>query len=357
MSTTDALITPSAPLDDPDLRAVPRKTLARRLFSSTATWVLLIDIVLIVIFGLISTNQVFWSLTSIQSLMLGGTQALLLALGLAMLLGAGVFDLSLGANLVLSSVVGALTIRAVVGPFNPEGSYANLELGILLGFLAAVATGALFGLFNGFIVSTFDVNPLIATLGTMGIGTGIALLLSNGGNISGLPNQLQTQIGLNMVGGLIPLPALVAIGLAVVVWFILKYTRFGLRSLAMGSSRTSAERAGVKIKRQTMSLTAFAGSLAGLAGFVDIARFGSTAATGHTQDALNAVTAVIIGGTLLEGGRVSVIGAVWGTILSVVLTSGLIIIGVAPFYQLIAVGSVLIIAISIDRFRSKRQKA
>lgn len=355
MTTTDNLV-PVAPTD-PDLRAVPTKSLLRRLMSSTATWVFLINIVLIVVFGLISTNNVFWSLTSVQSLMLGGTQALLLALGLAMLLGAGVFDLSLGANLVLSSVVGALTIRAIAGPFNPEGIYTNLEFAILAGFLAALATGTIFGLFNGFIVSTFDINPLIATLGTAGIGTGLALLLSNGGNISGLPNQLQTSIGLNMVGGIVPLPTLVALALAVVVWFILKYTRFGLRSLAMGSSRTAAERAGIKIKRQTMALTAIAGSLAGIAGFVDIARFGSTAATGHAQDALNAVTAVIIGGTLLEGGRVSIIGAVWGTILSVVLTSGLIIIGVAPFYQLIAVGAVLIVAISIDRYRFTRQKA
>jgi ribose transport system permease protein len=355
MSTVNAtsLVTPT----DPDLRAVEGKSLIRRLLGSTATWVFLIDIVLVIVFGVVSTSNVFWSLTSVQSLMLGGTQALLLALGLAMLLGAGVFDLSLGANLVLSSVVGALTIRAIAGPFNAANDYQNLGLAILLGFIASLATGTIFGLFNGFIVSTFDINPLIATLGTTGIGTGLALLLSNGGNISGLPNQLQTSIGLNMVGGVIPLPALVALALAVVVWFLLKYTRFGLRSLAMGSSRTSAERAGVKVKRQTMALTAIAGSLAGVAGFVDIARFGSTASTGHTQDALNAVTAVIIGGTLLEGGRVSIIGAVWGTILSVVLTSGLIIIGVAPFYQLIAVGAVLIVAISIDRYRSKRQKA
>jgi len=355
MSATDTIITGQA--SDPDLRGVPRRSFAGRMLRKTATWVLLIDIVLILIFGLISTQQVFWSLPSIQSLMLGGTQALLLALGLAMLLGAGVFDLSLGANLVLSSVVGALVIRAIAGPFNADGVYNDLPLAILAGFVVAVATGALFGLFNGFVVSVFDVNPLIATLGTMGIGLGLALLLSNGGNIAGLPNQLQTTIGLNMIGGLIPLPALVAILLALVVWFVLKYTRFGLRTLAMGSSRASAERAGIKVNRQTMALTAFAGSLAGVAGFVDIARFGSTATTGHTQDALNAITAVIIGGTLLEGGRVSVIGAVWGTILSVVLTSGLIIIGVAPFYQLIAIGAVLIVAISIDRFRSTRQKA
>jgi ribose transport system permease protein len=342
---------------DLDLRAVPKRALARRLLSSTATWVFLIDAILILAFGLISRDHVFWSLASVQSLMLGGTQALLLALGLAMLLGAGVFDLSLGANLVLSSMVGALTVRAITGPFNAEGIYPNLELGILLGFLAAVATGTAFGLFNGFVISMFDVNPHIATLGTMGIGTGLALLLSNGGNIAGLPNQLQTSIGLNMVWGLVPLPALVTIILAVLVHLVLWYTRLGLRSLAMGSSRAAAERAGIKIPQQTMTLTMIAGGLAGLAGFVDIARFGSTAATGHTQDALNAVTAVIIGGTLMMGGRVSIIGAVWGTILSVVLTSGLIIIGVAPFYQLIAVGSVLIIAIAIDRYRTKRQKA
>src|SRR5262249_45828344 len=155
---------------------------------------------LVIIFGLLSREHVFWSVANLQALLLGGTEALLLALGLALLLGGGVFDLSLGANVVLSSVVGALVIQDIVGPFNVTGAYPNLALAITLGFVAAVGTGMVFGLLNGLVIALFDVNALITTLGTMGIGTGIALVITNGGDISGLPTALQKNIGLNMIG-------------------------------------------------------------------------------------------------------------------------------------------------------------
>ncbi|ALV41455.1 hypothetical protein AU252_10085 [Pseudarthrobacter sulfonivorans] len=342
---------------DADLRAVPKKPLIQRLLAHTATWVFLVDVALILAFGLLSEQQSFWSLANIQSLLLGGTQALLLALGLALLLGAGVFDFSLGANLVLSSVTGGLTVQAIAGPYDPQGVYSDVGYALLAGFVVAIVTGTLFGLANGLIISLLDINPLIATLGTMGIGTGIALVITNGGNISGLPSQIQSAIGLNMIGGVLPLPTLVALVVAALVTLLLKYTRFGMRSLAMGSSRTAAERAGIKTRRQTIQLTMIAGAFAGLAGYIDLARFGSTSASGHTQDALNAIAAVIIGGTLLVGGRVSILGAIFGTILAVVLQTGLVIIGVQAYWQLIAVGAVLIIAIAIDRFRYTLQKA
>ncbi|ALV41452.1 hypothetical protein AU252_10070 [Pseudarthrobacter sulfonivorans] len=94
----------------------------------------------------------------------------------------------------------------------------------------------------------------------MEIGTGIALVITNGGNISGLPSQIQSAIGLNMIGGVLPLPTLVALVVAALVTLLLKYTRFGMRSLAMGSSRTAAERAGIKTRRQTIQLTMIAGA-------------------------------------------------------------------------------------------------
>jgi ribose transport system permease protein len=347
----------STVISDPDLRATPKASLPRRLLTMTATWVFLLDIVLVVVFGVLSQHQVFWSVASIQALMLNGTQALLLALGLAVLLGGGVFDLSLGANLVLSSVVGGLVMQSITGTFSPTGDYPNVLPGILAGLAAALLTGVLYGLVNGLIISLLDINALIATLGTMGIGLGIALVLTGGGNVSGLPTQLQSTIGLNMVGGIVPLPALVALALAVLIALMLRFTRFGMRSLAMGSSRSAVTRAGIDTRLQIIRLTIISGGLAGLAGFLDLARFGATSTGGHAQDALNAVTAVVIGGTLLEGGKVSIIGAIWGTVLAVVLQSGLIVIGVAPFYQLIAVGAVLIVAMAIDRFRFTRQRS
>jgi ribose transport system permease protein len=352
--STVATVPPTPSDDAADTRAVKPKPAVVRMMSTSAGWVFVLDLVLLLVFTALSKNQVFASLTNLQAIMLGGTQALLLALGLAMLLGAGIFDLSLGANLVLSSVVGAKVIQAVVGTTpDAAGNYPNVGIGIILGILACIITGAIFGLVNGFIISYLDVNSLIATLGTTGVGTGLALLITSGGDIGGLPTTLQTSFGLRTLAE-IPLPAFIAGVLAIGMWAILRYTRYGLHTLAIGSSRSSAERAGLKVQLHLVTLTALAGGLAGLAGFVDLARFGATAVAGHNLDALAAVTAVVIGGTLLEGGRVSIIGAVWGAGLAVILQNGLVVLDVPTFYQLIAVGTVLVVAVSIDRYRYKR---
>jgi ribose transport system permease protein len=340
---------------DPDLRAVKQKSWLARWFSGTGTWVLLLDIVLIVLFGFLSKGFVFWSSLNVQALLINGTEALLLALGLAMLLGAGFFDLSLGANLILSSVMGGVVINAIAGPANADGSHTNLGAAITAGVIASVLTGCVFGAVNGILIAYFDVNSLIATLGTMGVGTGVALVITQGGDISGIPAQLQSEFGLKSVLGFLPLPAIIAIIAAASLWVILRYSRYGMRTLAIGSSRTAAERTGLPVKRHILTLGILAGGLAGTAGFIDIARYSSTTVAGHTQDALAAITAVVIGGTLLEGGRVSIIGALWGTVLAVVLQSGLIVIGVPAFVQLIAIGFVLIVAVALDRFRARRR--
>ncbi|MGY1815166.1 ABC transporter permease [Blastococcus sp. SYSU D00820] len=348
-ATTGTDATP--PVDD---RALRPASLAGTLLRSRATWVLALDVVLVVVFTLVSEDHVFFTPANGRSLLLGMTQALLLALGLAMMLGAGVFDLSLGANLVLSSVVGALVARQFMDPATL--GYASPWTAITLSLLACVLTGIAFGVVNGLLIAVADVNSLIATLATLGIGTGVALLLSGGADVAGMPFEAQDAIGLATVAG-IPVPALVAIVLAVLLWAVVRYTRFGMRTQAIGSSRAAAERAGIRVRRHYVALTSLAGALAGLAGFVDLSRFGSTALAGHANDSLAAVTAVVIGGTLLAGGYISIVGAVWGAALAVILQAGLVITGVPSFWQLIVVGVVLLLAVVIDRITSKRRAA
>jgi ribose transport system permease protein len=217
-----------------------------------------------------------------------------------------------------------------------------------------VATGILFGLVNGLLIAVGGINSLIATLGTLGIGTGIALLLSGGTDVGSLPVALQTDIGLQTLGP-IPVPAIAA-GLALAaLWFTVRYTRFGLRVQSIGSSRASAERAGLRVRGYLITLALLGGALAGVAGFIDLARFGSTAIAGHANDALGAVTAAVIGGTLLEGGRISIMGTLWGAALAVILQSGLVLLGVSSFWQLIVVGAVLLIAVLLDRVAGIRR--
>jgi len=344
--------TPKAlPVDDRAQR--PQHPLVTWL-RTRATWILLLDIALILIFGLLSRNNVYLSSANAESVLLSMSQILLLALGLAMMLGAGIFDLSLGANLVLSSVVGALVMRSFQTDPGVQSSYHDIPVAMLAGFLACVATGVAFGLVNGLLIAVGNINSLIATLGTLGIGTGIALLVTSGSDVAALPTQLQVWIGLNTVG-VFPIPAIVALVVAVLLWVVVRYTRFGLRTQAIGSDRGATERAGIRVRGQLVSLTVLGGGLAGIAGFIDLARFGSTALGGHANDALGAVTAAVIGGTLLEGGRISITGAVWGAGLAVILQTGLVIVGVSSFWQLIVVGGVLLAAVLLDRAAAVRR--
>src|SRR5215213_1306812 len=348
--TPAAGTTPSEPLDD---RALQPTSWATRLLRSRATWVLGLDALLVVFFTVISDDHVFGSAANAQSLLLGATQALLLALGLALMLGAGIFDLSLGANLVLSSVVGALVMHQFQTS-GEAGTYSHMWLAIVVGFLACLLTGVAFGIVNGVLIAFADVNSLIATLATLGIGTGIAYLLSDGSDVASLPVELQTNIGLKTVLG-VPVPAVAAIVATIVLWAVVRYTRFGMHTQAIGSSRSAAERSGLKVRLHLIVLTSLGGALAGVAGFIDLSRFGSTALAGHQNDALAAVTAVVIGGTLLQGGYISIVGTVWGALLAVILQSGLVITGVQSFWQLIVIGVVLLLAVVIDRITTQRR--
>lgn len=337
--------TAEPPADDRALVPPPRFT---TWLKTRAAWILVLDIILVVLFAVITPGHVYATAANVKNVLLALSEGLLLALGLSMMLGAGIFDLSLGANLVLSSVAGAKVMLL----FHPAGG--GLGLAIVAGLAACLVTGLVYGLVNGLIIAMAGINSLIATLATLGIGTGVADLLTGGTDVGGLPAQLQTEIGLRTFG-VVPLPSVVALASLVVLWAVVRYTRYGLRVQAIGSSRAAAERAGLRVRAHLISLTILAGGLAGIAGFIDLTRFGSTSLAGHPNDALNAVTAVVIGGTLLEGGYISIIGTLWGACLAVILETGLVICGVSAFWQLIVVGVVLLVAVALDRITVRRR--
>jgi ribose transport system permease protein len=336
------------PADD---RALIPPTRFTAWLKTRAAWILLLDIALVVLFTFTTPHHVYATTANAKNVLLALTEALLLALGLTMMLGAGIFDLSLGANLVLSSVVGAKVMLLA----HPAGG--GLGPAILAGAAACLVTGLLYGLINGLIIAVVGINSLIATLATLGIGTGIADLLTGGTDLGGLPALLQTDIGLRTFG-VVPLPSVAALAALVVLWAVVRYTRFGLRVQGIGSSRAAAERAGLRVRAHLISLTILtilAGGLAGIAGLIDLTRFGSSSLAGHPNDALNAVTAAVIGGTLLEGGHISIVGTLWGACLAVILETGLVISGVSAFWQLIVVGVVLLVAVALDRITVRRR--
>jgi ribose transport system permease protein len=344
-------VTSRSDTEAPDERAIPRQRALRRLMSTTAFYIFLIDITLVVGFTFLSQNQVFWSQQNFKSLLGNGAEGLLLAIGVTMMLAAGIFDLSLGANLILSSVVGAILLAHLT---NSETLHASAGA-ILLTLVACLLVGAVVGLVNGLLITYLRINSLIATLGMLGICTGLGFVLAHGSDITGVATSIQSGFGLNSLLG-IPYPALLTIVILVALWCVIRYTRYGARTLAIGSNITSAERAGIRVRAHLISLTTLGGTLAGLAGFIDVARFDTTNTSGHTLDALAALTAAVVGGNALQGGRATMFGTLWGAVLAYVILDGLVVIGVSTFYQEIATGLVLWVAVAVDSARYRRRE-
>lgn len=322
------------------------RAFAKQLLARTAFWIALIDIGLIIMFGLLSRNNVFFSLANFQNLALDGAQIVLLSIGAAILLSAGEFDISIGSNVVLSSVVSGLVVASI-----PDWSGVSL---VFVGGLTGVLVGAAVGLMNGLIVTRLKINSLIGTLGTLGIVTGIANILTGGADVPGIPATLQMEFGTKYLWGLVPIPALVTLAVAAVAWVVMSKTRFGIHTLATGSSRIAADRAGINTATHLTILYALVGSLSGLAALIDISRFSTTNLAGHQIDSLSAIVGAVIGGTSLFGGRISIWGAPIGAMLAVILQAGLVVLGFPPFYQLIAIGVVLLIAVYTDEARAGR---
>jgi ribose transport system permease protein len=332
--------------------AAPRRR-SVRLPRKTAFWIACINLALVLVFGALSTNHAYLTLGNFQNVSLDAAQVVLLAMGETLLLGAGLFDISLGANLILSSVVGGKVVAAVSGTVAQEslGHYPHLAIGIVACVLACLSIGALVGLANGLVVTRLKVNSLIATLAMLGIATGTAYVVSHGTDVTNVPTSLQTGFGTVNFLGVIPDPALLTLVIGVLLWWLLTKTRFGLHTVTIGSSREAAVRAGLRVERHECALFVLVGMIAGLAGFLDLARFATTNISGHTIDALAAISGAVIGGTSLFGGVASIGGAVIGALLAVILQTGLVEVNLEPFWQQVAVGIVLILAVHLDARR------
>ena len=319
---------------------------------STTWYILAAVIVLLVVFTVLGPGVRFVSVENLQSLARNSSQFMLLGIGLTYILGAGNIDLSVGSTLVLSSVVGSKTLLWVTGGQEQAslGNYKNLPLAFIIAIITAIAVGAVAGWINGLLVTKFKIHSFVVTLGTMGVYLGISQVITNGSNVPYLPRELQTSFGFKNVIG-IPVPIAVAIIIGIIAAFMLTNTTFGRHTLAVGSDLEGARRAGVNVNRTVVRGFVFTGALCGIAGFIDITRFATTAVSGHEMDILTALSAVIIGGTSLFGGRASVLSTMFATFIPTILLSGFVILGFGSFYQEIAIGAVLIIAVGIDRLR------
>jgi ribose transport system permease protein len=317
----------------------------RRLLAGSSTQIGLILVGLIVIFSLLSFNE-FFTVANARNISTDAAVLLVLAVGATYVIITAGIDLSLGSVLVFAGVIAAKLMEKLGGQ----------SLGvILLGLVAALLAGTAWGLLNGFLIAKAKIPPFIVTLGTLGMSLGAALLITGGVDEREVPFNLVGKFGIGRLAG-IPWLVLVALLVAIVLGIVLAQTRFGRYTYAIGSNEEAVRRSGVNVDRHLIKVYALAGGLSGLAGFMNLARFGTTTIGGHATDNLNAIAAVVIGGTSLFGGIGTILGTVFGTFIPAVLQNGFVIVGVQAFWQQVAVGAVLIIAVYLDQLRRARQR-
>jgi ribose transport system permease protein len=338
----------TAPADEPEVdddvegRPAP---FWQRLVAGSSTWIGLILLALILVFSVLEYDS-FVSTANARNIATDAAVLLVLATGMTYVIITAGIDLSVGGVLVFSGVVSAKAMHAAGGD--------NWGV-IFLGLGVALAGGLAWGLINGFLVAKAKIPAFIVTLGTLGMSLGAALVISGGVDEREVPFKLITTIGTGRAFDQVPYLVLIAFAVAIVFGVILAATRFGRYTYAVGSNEEAARRAGIPVDRHLLKIYALAGTLAGLAGFLSLARFSTTTLGGHDTDNLQAIAAVVIGGTSLFGGIGTMLGTLFGVFIPAVLQNGFVIIGVNPFWQSIAVGAVLIAAVYLDQLRRRSQ--
>ena len=328
----------------PPARSASEGTPKKRFFRD-AQWfqILLVLLVMIAIFGVLEPGA-FLSVNNFRNIVVNVSILAVIGVGMTFVIVTAGIDLSVGSVLVFAGVVASVTMTALGG----EGWGV-----VLAGLLAAVGSGIAWGAVNGFLIAKANVPPLIVTLGTLGMALGAALIITGGIDLRGAPDVMVDNIGFGRILGEIPVISVIAAVVVIVGAVLLHKTRYGRYTFAVGSNPESARRVGIRVDRHLISVYAMNGLLAGFAGFLNLAFFQSTTIAGQTNTNLNAIAAVVIGGTSLFGGIGTVIGTVVGVFIPAVLQNGFIILGVQPFWQQVVVGAVLIAAVYVDQQRRR----
>ncbi|MBZ5200142.1 ribose ABC transporter permease [Planomicrobium chinense] len=259
----------------------------------------------------------------------------LIAFGMTFVILTGGIDLSVGSILALT---GAVTAGMMASGMDPI-------LAMLLGLLL----GAVLGAINGIIIAKGKVAPFIATLATMTIYRGLTLVYTEGRPISGLGDNMAFQmLGKGYFLG-IPVPVVTMLVSFAILYFILKKTTFGRRVFAVGGNEEASILSGINADRVKIYVYALVGLLAGLASLILTSRLNSAQPTAGEMFELDAIAAVVLGGTSLTGGRGWIVGTLIGALIIGVLNNGLNLIGVSSFFQQVVKGAVILLAVLLDR--------
>ena len=314
----------------------------KRLFVQLGILPFLLAIALVA-FALMSDN--FLTGRNLINVLRQSVYLMIVSLGQMLALLTGGFDLSVGTIVALASVVGAMTMAATFEAM-PEAA----GLAIAAGCLAGVATGTMIGLVNGVGVAFFSVSPFMMSLGMASVGFGIALYLTGGVPVYGMPQEFGDTLGFGTVLG-IPSPAWVAALLAAVLYVLLHWTRYGRYFYAVGGNERAARLSGINVRATLLTTYVLCAALAAIAGMLLTARLETGEANIGASLPLESIAACVIAGVSLRGGIGRLENVVLGALFIGLVQNGMNLARIESYLQTVVLGGLLIVAVIADQMR------
>ena len=327
-------------------KTLNQKSAGQMIGQFVKDWMSVVGILaLIVVFTTISYikfgQQYFLTWANWKNILLQVSTVAIVALGQAIIMLTGAFDISLGRMVCLTSSVGALLFKAGY----PTG----------VGILAMFAVGIIIGSISGFLVSYIGVPPMIATLGNQYICYGVAKLLTQAVPIPNMPESI-AWLGRGYIGGQFPICAVIMIVLYIIAQLLLTYTKVGRNIYAVGGSAEAAFFSGINVKLYKFGTFILGATLATFGGLVLMSRLNSVAVTNGQNYEFDAVIGSIIGGISLAGGKGNVVGTMFGCMFLITLFNGFSMVGIDPFLQDVLKGIALVTAITLDVMNTNKKK-
>ena len=298
---------------------------------------LLVMCIFLVVFP--TTRATFLTPKNVFNILRQNASNLFLATGMTMVIILGGIELSVGSVIALSGVVAA-------------GCVINFGLPEIVGFLAAIGVGALVGMFNGFVICKTDIPPFIVTLASMNITKVIALVLTGGSPIRCMTDTFKFP-GAGYVGP-VPTPVILMIIVFIIAAFMINRTQLGRHIYAVGGNAQAAKFSGINVQKVKFIVYTYTGIMSGIAGLVVASRLYSGQPTAGDGAEMDAIAAVVVGGTSMSGGSGRLGGTLIGVLIIGVLNNGLNLLGVDSNWQYIVKGLVILLAVYVDFIRNKK---
>jgi len=297
---------------------------------------LLLFVVVFVVFGLLAPR--FFAMQTFETILKQASYIGIVAVGMTFVILTAGIDLSVGSTMYVSAAVAGLAMQEWKAP-------------VWLGLLICLAVGTIFGGVNAFLITKIKIVPFIATLGTMVAGKGVGLLFSRSIQIP-FPDSV-LELGSSRLFGLIPLPIVIFLGVAVMAHFVLTMTPTGRQIYAVGNDAEAAKKAGLNVGRVLATVYIVSGLMAALGGFVSVAQQGVVHPGFGEGYEFNAIAATVLGGTSLFGGVGSVLpGTLLGAVLIQMIQTGLIFTKVDIYLQPLITAAIIFAAVLLDAFRN-----